>query len=128
MKCEAMTDFGFVATSASQAATNATRRKRDATKKPTDNKGTQNGQNVQQTTVAFECNTSQTSKSDKNNSENGKEGEQNDSPCGSSDERSKMAENLLQVNIFFQSLNVQTITEMPKYPVSDAINYIYIYR
>ena len=96
MKCEAMTDFGFVATSASQAAANATRRKRNATKKPTDNKDTQSGQNVEQTTVAIECNTSPTSKSGNDNSENVEEGKQNDSPCGSSDERSKMAENFAE--------------------------------
>ena len=46
-----------------------------------------------------------------------------DKKCANDKERSQMAENLLQVNIFFQSLNVQTITEMPKYPVSHARNY-----
>ena len=49
-----------------------------------------------------------------------------DKKCGNDKERSQMAENLLQVNIFFQSLNVQTITEMPKYPVSHVRNCVHI--
>ena len=49
-----------------------------------------------------------------------------DMKCGNDKERSQMAENLLQVNIFFQSLNVQTITEMPKYSVSHIRDCVYI--
>ena len=29
----------------------------------------------------------------------------------------KISENLLQINVFFQTLNVQTVAEEPKYPV-----------
>ena len=36
-----------------------------------------------------------------------------------SDLSTHIAENLLQVNVFFQSLNVQTITESPKYEVKN---------
>ena len=51
-----------------------------------------------------------------------------DKKCGNDKERSQMAENLLQVNVFFQSLNVQTITEMPKYPVSHVRNCVHIHQ
>ena len=37
--------------------------------------------------------------------------------CGSDEEKTRMAKNLLQVNVFFQTLNIQTITEDPKYEV-----------
>ena len=42
---------------------------------------------------------------------------QKETACGTYEARSRMAENLLQVNVFFQTLNVQTITEDPKYEV-----------
>ena len=38
-------------------------------------------------------------------------------PCMNERERTRIAENLLQVNVFFQTLNIQTITEEPKYKV-----------
>ena len=37
--------------------------------------------------------------------------------CGSDEQKTKMAKNVLQVNVFFQTLNIQTITEDPKYEV-----------
>ena len=49
-----------------------------------------------------------------------KSNEENDPgpSCGTVRQRQKTAENLLQVNVFFQTLNVQTITEDPTYSVS----------
>ena len=41
----------------------------------------------------------------------------NETSCGTYEARRRMAGNLLQVNVFFQTLNVQTITEEPKYQV-----------
>ena len=37
--------------------------------------------------------------------------------CGSPNQQKRMAQNMLQLNVFFQTLNVQTITVNRKYEV-----------
>ena len=55
------------------------------------------------------------------NSKGRKKREEPQNGCGNDQQRTHIAENLLQVNVFFKTLNIQSITEEPKYEVHSSI-------
>lgn len=59
----------------------------------------------------------QNGQANNNNGASDDKTEEEDKPCGTDQDKNRMAKNLLQLNVFFQTLNVQTITEDPKYEV-----------